>query len=107
MELLTIHEAAQMLKVNPITIRRYIADGRLAAVRVGKRIRVRKDSLERFIQPVEPKIGQRQASVRRGKPTNAEDPLWHIVGIGHSKGPTDVSENKHKYLAEAYAAEAE
>lgn len=37
----------------------------------------------------------------RGKPTTADDPLWQLVGIGHS-GKGDVSENKHKYLAEAY-----
>lgn len=39
----------------------------------------------------------------RGKPTSADDPLWRIVGIGHSQGPNDVASNKHKYLAEAYA----
>jgi hypothetical protein len=37
----------------------------------------------------------------RSKPTTADDPLWKLVGIGHS-GKGDVSENKHKYLAEAY-----
>ena len=37
----------------------------------------------------------------RGKPTTADDPLWKLVGIGHS-GKGDVSENKHKYLTEAY-----
>ena len=37
----------------------------------------------------------------RGKPTSVDDPLWNLVGIGHS-GKGDVSENKHKYLAEAY-----
>ena len=37
----------------------------------------------------------------RGKPTTADDPLWKLVGIGHS-GKGDVSANKHKYLAEAY-----
>jgi hypothetical protein len=37
----------------------------------------------------------------RGKPTTADDPLWKLVGIGHS-GKGDISENKHKYLAEAY-----
>ena len=36
----------------------------------------------------------------RGKPTTADDPLWKLVGIGHS-GKGDVSENKHTYLAEA------
>jgi hypothetical protein len=37
----------------------------------------------------------------RSKPTSADDPLWRLVGIGHS-GKGDVSENKHTYLAEAY-----
>lgn len=37
----------------------------------------------------------------RGKPTSADDPLWRLIGIGHS-GKGDISENKHKYLAEAY-----
>ena len=33
-----------------------------------------------------------------------DDALWDIVGLaGDDKGPTDVSRNKHKYLAEAYA----
>jgi hypothetical protein len=38
----------------------------------------------------------------KGKPTSADDPLWNIVGMAHSKGPGDVSENVDKYLAEAY-----
>lgn len=50
---------------------------------------------------------RRAPRVPRGKPTTADDPLWNIVGIGSSQGPTDVSANKHKYLAEAYAAEAQ
>ncbi len=32
-----------------------------------------------------------------------KDSLWNIVGLGASEGPGDVSENKHKYLADAYA----
>ena len=37
-----------------------------------------------------------------GGRTGPNDPLWGIVGIGAAAGPTDVSSNKHKYLAEAY-----
>jgi hypothetical protein len=37
----------------------------------------------------------------RGKPTSTDDPLWKLIGIGHS-GKGDISENKHKYLAKAY-----
>ena len=39
----------------------------------------------------------------RGKPVTADDPLWKLIGIGHS-GKSDISANKHKYLAEAYRA---
>jgi hypothetical protein len=41
--------------------------------------------------------------VLRGRPTSADDPLWKLVGIGESEGPGDVSTNKYKYLADAYA----
>lgn len=40
---------------------------------------------------------------RRRRKLSADDPLWGIVGIGHSEGPADISTNKHKYLAEAAA----
>ena len=102
MELLTVQETAQLLRVSPLTIRRYIADGRLSAVRAGKGVRVRKESVDEFVTPVEPKKGRPTASPLRGRPTNANDPLWNIVGIVHSKGPGDVAERVDKYLAEAY-----
>ena len=43
--------------------------------------------------------------VLRGRPTSADDPLWNIVGMaaGPDDGATDVSTNKLKYLADAYA----
>lgn len=45
--------------------------------------------------------GPRRRSVRRGVFT-MDDPLWTIVGMFEDPdGPTDVSANKHKYLAEA------
>ena len=128
-----------MLKVSPITIRRYIAAGRLPAVRVGRGIRVRGDAVEAFVSPVEPREPHRNTQPAQtpfnaddsfdpemglvrvfpegytspywgtselppGEPTSEDDPLWDIVGMVTSEdGPTDVSENKYKYLAEAYA----
>jgi hypothetical protein len=50
-----------------------------------------------MLTPITP-VAKRRA---RGKPTSADDPLWKLVGIGHS-GRGDISENKHQYLAEAY-----
>lgn len=31
-----------------------------------------------------------------------DDPLFELIGIGRSGGPGDISQNKHKCLAEAY-----
>jgi hypothetical protein len=39
---------------------------------------------------------------RRGKRFTMADPIWDIEGMA-SVGPSDVSSNKDKYLAEAYA----
>lgn len=102
MELLTVRETAQMLRVSPLTIRRYIADGRLSAIKAGKGIRVRKESVEQFVIPVKPKEEPRMGSPVRGTPTSADDPLWNIVGIAESEGRGDVAEHVDNYLAEAY-----
>jgi excisionase family DNA binding protein len=105
-DLLTVQEAARMLKVAPITIRRQIASGRLPAVRVGRGVRVRSEALHQVLTPVAQRAERRPASAPRGRPTGPDDPLWAIVGIARSDGPGDVSEHKHRYLAEAHAAEA-
>jgi excisionase family DNA binding protein len=145
MELLTVKETAQLLRVSPITVRRYIASGRLEAERVGRGIRIRREAIEHFVTPIVPGsrdsrfiqrgegltireavgdiigIGQSKSAPggadeyeeteegddSLGEPTSAEDPLWNIIGLGRSDGPTDVPRNKHKYLAEAILAEME
>jgi len=52
MDLLTVRETAAMLKVNPMTIRRYIRAGRLPAVRVGRQIRIERAAAEALAEPV-------------------------------------------------------
>jgi excisionase family DNA binding protein len=53
-DLLTIKEAAAALKVSPITIKRYLKQGRLPAYQVGPRaIRIRRDDLERVLTPTQ------------------------------------------------------
>ena len=101
MELLTVAEAALILKVSPITVRRYIDDGRLPAFRVGRGVRVEREAVERLPAAVVPRRARARGTLK-GKPTSEDDPLWNIVGIGRSAGPSDVSANKKKYLAEAY-----
>lgn len=109
MELLTVHETARMLKVAPITVRRYIAAGRLAAVKVGKGVRVRKEAVDQILEPVDLTKPKRRPAGRRGKLFTKGDALFSIIGIaqGPADDVTDVSAKKHTYLAEAYAAKSE
>ena len=98
---MTVQETARLLRVSPVTVRRYIASRRLPAVRVGKGVRVRKEDIEKLPTP----IGSEEVASpkgRRAKVFTKEDALWRLVGIGRS-GKADVSENKQKYLAQAYA----
>jgi excisionase family DNA binding protein len=47
-ELLTLEEAANLLRLNPETVRRHVAGGRLPAVKIGRRIRIRRDTIDNF-----------------------------------------------------------
>jgi excisionase family DNA binding protein len=103
MELLTVRETAAILRVAPITVRRYIATGRLPAVRVGRNVRIDRDALPLALQPVSPARPERTRVRRRVQPFGPEDPIWDLVGSWED-GPTDLSTDKHRYLAEAYEA---
>ncbi len=104
MELLTVREAAALLRVSQLTVRRYIAGGQIEAIRVGRGVRIEREALDQFLSPVAP---SRQPAAKRGGAFTMNDALWNLAGIADSgpDGPRDVSENKHKYLADAYAAE--
>lgn len=52
-ELLSIQEVAQITGLHEITIRRYVHAGELEAVRVGRRIRIRREALDRLLKPVQ------------------------------------------------------
>ena len=48
--LVSLADAADALAVSTRTVRRYIADGQLEAVRLGRKtLRIKVDSIERFI----------------------------------------------------------
>ena len=46
---LTVQEIAELLKVNPQTVRNWIDTGRLPAIRIGRRVRVRQADLDRIL----------------------------------------------------------
>ncbi|MBX6377718.1 MAG: helix-turn-helix domain-containing protein [Clostridia bacterium] len=49
-ELLTVQEVAERLKVSAKTVRRWIQEGRLSAVRAGSLWRVREEALDAFLE---------------------------------------------------------
>lgn len=48
-EYLTVNEIAEHLKLNPQTLRNWIDQNRLPAVRIGRRVRVRRTDLDRIL----------------------------------------------------------
>lgn len=51
-EYLTVREVAAVYRVNEITVRRHIRQGKLRAVKVGGRVRVRKEDADKLVQPM-------------------------------------------------------
>jgi excisionase family DNA binding protein len=47
---LTVAEVAEMLKLNQQTVRNWIDQGSLPALRVGRRVRIRRSDLERMLE---------------------------------------------------------
>jgi excisionase family DNA binding protein len=100
MDLLTVQETARLLRVTPITIRRYIADGRLPALKVGKAVRVERQAVERLLAPIGPAGNGSERPAPAGRPLSYDDPLWQLVGSASSPEPTDAS-RKYDELGDA------
>jgi excisionase family DNA binding protein len=49
-EFLTVAEVAELLKLNQQTVRNWIDQGSLPALKVGRRVRIRRSDLERVLQ---------------------------------------------------------
>jgi excisionase family DNA binding protein len=81
---LTVAEVAEMLKLNQQTVRNWIDQGSLPALRVGRRVRIRRSDLERMLEE-----GSTAApgSSPRGAGPSAED-FWSgdSVGLAETDG---------------------
>jgi excisionase family DNA binding protein len=62
--LLDINGVARLLSLSPWTIRRLIFDGRLAAVRLGRRVLVEPSEVERFVSQARPTPKSHEAAIR-------------------------------------------
>lgn len=75
-DLLTIEQAAQEMGVCSMTIRRWIASGRLDAIRIGPRnIRVKGNALKELLQPLEKRKPKRIDAQKSYSVTEAADTL--------------------------------
>jgi excisionase family DNA binding protein len=75
---LTVAEVAEMLKLNQQTVRNWIDQGSLPALRVGRRVRIRRSDLERLLE--EGRTGPSPSSEQETGPS-AED-FWGGEPIG-------------------------
>ena len=49
---LTVREVAEMLKVNKMTIYRYVKAGKIEAYKVGKDFRIQETEIEKFLENI-------------------------------------------------------
>ena len=72
MDLLTVQETAALLRLNPKTVRKYIATGRLAARRVGRRVRVERAAAEALAAPFLPILPKGVTGMKQSMPNSPE-----------------------------------
>lgn len=53
MEYFTVAEVAEILKLNPETVRNYIRQGRLKASKIGREYRISEKRLQEFLEATE------------------------------------------------------
>jgi excisionase family DNA binding protein len=86
--LLNVTQTAYILKVHPLTVRRYIREGRLKAIKAGGNIRIKESDLNEFNKDFSPnKQVFRGLSSERKNPTktfNEIDPFFQLQGRGAS-----------------------
>ncbi len=83
--LLSVKQVAFILRVHPLTVRRYIKSKRLIAVKVGGNIRVEENALQDFHKEVstveqQPKIFKNTRLL--DKQFTRDDPLLRLQGRG-------------------------
>lgn len=86
--LLSVRQVAFILKVHPLSVRRYIKEGKLKAVRVGGNVRIEETELQNFNKALSPKITGQDVITRIKKTIihtfNEDDPLLRLKGRGAS-----------------------
>jgi excisionase family DNA binding protein len=82
-EFLTVAEVADTLKLNQQTVRNWIEQGVLPALRVGRRVRIKRSDFERILD--ESYSGGSAAASRAGNPS--ADDFWGGEPVGLAEPP--------------------
>jgi excisionase family DNA binding protein len=101
MELLTVKETANLLRVSTVTVRRYIASGKLPAVRVGRNIRIRRDDAEGVIESSGSEVDPKYIAEEKAKYVSSD----RLSSVTEDVGPTEMDEDPARYLREHYSKE--
>jgi excisionase family DNA binding protein len=84
--LLSVKQVAYILKVHPLTVRRYIKEERLKAIKSGGNIRIKESDLGEFNRDFKPNKLPQIKNIKQ--PTfqtfNEVDPLFQLQGKGAS-----------------------
>lgn len=87
-DLFNVNQVAFILKVHPLTIRRYIKEGRLKAVKAGGNVRVKESDLQEFNKDFSsPRPVFRNINPDKNKPVRVFseiDPIFQLQGKGAS-----------------------
>jgi len=77
-ELLTVKQVAELLQLHEMTIRRYIKNGKLEAVRIGRNVRVPRRAVEAFLHAENPALREAPPIYRAGDaPPSVESTTSH------------------------------
>ena len=81
--LLNVNQVAFILKVHPLTIRRYLKEGKLKAVRLGGNIRIKESQLQDFHKDFSPNASLPKITKNKQleiKTFSIDDPLFQLKG---------------------------
>ena len=84
---LTVAEVAELLKLNQQTVRNWIDQGSLPALRVGRRVRIRRSDLERVLEAGATRTESSSGAGGRGAPSAAD--FWGGEPVGMAETTTD------------------
>jgi excisionase family DNA binding protein len=83
--LLSVNQVAIILKVHPLTVRRYIKEGKIQALKAGGNIRIPQSALDNMTQKVYPtNYGIKKPKADKSPHLTPQDPIFRLKARGLS-----------------------